>query len=93
MKMTANDYAALKTELKKTVASIDPEKLAAYAASVSPERLHWTLMHRIADYYERFIKPFYDAGLNDSHINTALRKACKEIGAALPTTHPAKGYI
>ena len=55
---------------------------------LSPMRLRWDMLRAAfrgmddgsTAYHNRFIRPAYDAGLNDDHIDTALRYAAKQAG-------------
>ena len=39
----------------------------------------WNLIRADKDYYKKVFEPNYNQGLKDSHIETALIKACKEL--------------
>jgi hypothetical protein len=48
---------------------------------LSPMRLRWDMLRAAGGaYHNRFIRPAYDAGLNDDHIDAGLRYAAKQAG-------------
>jgi hypothetical protein len=55
---------------------------------LSPMRLRWDMLRAAfkgmidgsTAYHHRFIRPAYDAGMHDEHIDTALRYAAKQAG-------------
>ena len=65
MKMSPGDFASLKAAVTPHMASADP--------SHSPMRQRWDAMHKSG--FDT--RPLYKAGLNDDHIDTALRKIQK----------------
>ena len=76
MKMTPEHYAGLRDAIRSTwdqaiARGWRPESYVP----LSPTRLRWDLLH--ASKYPT--RPLYDAGLKDSHIDTALRKIMAEI--------------
>jgi hypothetical protein len=73
MKMSPEHYAKIEAAMKAKLAE-KPDAWATYkAAGLSPMRFRWDLM-RAAKVDTGFL---YKAGLNDDHIDTALRKICK----------------
>lgn len=77
--------APLLASLKLELARLDtPELRFRYFTGDFPRsqltkdrnmRYRWDLLYAVPGYYETFCKPAYDAGLHDTHIDTAL-KAC-----------------
>lgn len=72
MKIHPQDLAALEAAITKRFSAADRVALwSRYVArGLSAERFRWDMLH--ASGFNT--KPLYDAGLNDSHIDTALRR-------------------
>lgn len=71
MKIQPNDYAALKLAIETRFTAADRVAIwSRYVArDLSATRFRWDMLW--ASGFDT--RPLYDAGLNDSHIDTALR--------------------
>lgn len=77
MKMPKDRYNRIKQAITDCICSIDPTEVAAYRGRVSPKRYRWGLFSR--SYPKGYDLDLYDDGINDDHIDTALRHIVKEL--------------
>jgi len=72
MKMHRQDYLALRAACHAVMAQFDG--VGYPTAHLTSERIRWDIMHAS----EFNTSTLYDTGLNDSHIDTALRRIVTE---------------
>lgn len=75
--MKKDDYTDLESHI---IAALEqhPESASYYRIKgLSPQRYRWDLLHNRTKFGLN-IKALYDKGLNDNHIDTALRKIMAE---------------
>ena len=80
MKIRAEHYEHMRSEMVKALATLDPKRVAAYRAEVTPKRFRWDLVRGAG--LVPFITGTLYAYADDTHIDTALR----HIVANLPRT-------
>lgn len=65
-----------------------PERRAMYVSGNFPradkvkdinKRYRWDMMYTIPEHFTRFVKPAYDLGCNDDHVDTALRRLVPQL--------------
>ena len=77
MKMDRKTYAKIETGIGVTIDVIGPERVAAHRAFVSPKRYRWDLLWATIDGGLNDVGYTDIEGLNDTHIDTALRRITK----------------
>lgn len=77
MKMDPVYFGQLSSYIAKCIKQAGIEKCQSYAAAHGPVRMRWALFHHIP---LDFSISLYHQGLNDDHIDTALRKIVEQHG-------------
>lgn len=78
MKMPKDRYERIKTAITEKLESIDPAEVAAFKGRVNSVRFRWGLLSRAFPGGTDF--DLYADGINDDHIDTALRHIVVELG-------------
>lgn len=90
MKMSKEDYSELSAMFKQAIAETSRDGLLAHVRHIVAsgqagdveKRVRWDLIWSIRDASKReaFFSDAYKKGLNDDHIDTALRSIAKDCG-------------
>lgn len=78
MKMPNDRYERIKAAIAEKLESIDPAEVVAYKGRVSPKHFRWELLWMTNP--DRADFDLYADGINDDHIDTALRNIVVELG-------------
>jgi hypothetical protein len=63
----------MEAEIRAAVATLEPGKAAGFRALVTPKRYRWDLLYG-AKLSQWVCDTLYPYGINDTHIDTALRQ-------------------
>ena len=85
MKMSKDNYEVIVKQFKQLIERVGMEEIQNHIPNIKyvsdkNVAIAFELIRYSKDYYAKVFRVNYDLGLNDSHIQTALIKACREVG-------------
>ena len=89
MKMSTENYNNIVNGYREVIERVGMKEIQNHITNVIDKdsrvkdrttRIVWDIYRGIENHYQRIVKPNYDLGLHDSHIQTGLIKAAKEVG-------------
>lgn len=87
IKPDSPEYKALKLRFEIVVKANGLPVCREWIEAFKLKRFLWDICHIVNDYGSgTILQPFYDQGLNDIHIEAALRAIWNDIQKALPAT-------
>ncbi len=80
MKMPKDRFEWIKAMIADSVELWGHNKCVDYSETISPMRSRWDLFYAASRHYDGFrISDLYVDGINDTHIDTVLRRVVKEL--------------